>query len=79
MFAPTAFAMDGGTDTWVKDWWDNVYELRIEKEQYQKIQEEQQDRCGTKLKWYRDKVREDPTSEYYKYKLETWQDKCPNQ
>lgn len=78
IFAPSVLAM-GGDATWYGDWWNNVYELRIEKEQYEKIKEEEKDRCSAKIRWYEEKVQEDPKSEYYKYKLEQWRSKCPSE
>ena len=61
---------------WVGDWWGNVYNQRFQSEQYQQIQTEELTRCGYKLRWYRKKVEEHPTSEYYRYKLEDWTGRC---
>lgn len=77
LFASSAFAMDGGKNVdWYQDWWNNVYEQRIEKEQYQRIEDEAQTRCRTKIRWYEEKVKRYPKSEYYAYKLEQWRSKC---
>lgn len=61
---------------WVKDWWSNVYELRIEDQQWQDLSESLQKKCPDKLKRYRKLVAENPNSEYYRYKLQSWIKKC---
>ena len=70
-------AADGKSGTWYNDWWSNVYEQRIEREQYEALKGELKNRCSTKLQWYAKKARENPKSEYYKFKLEQWKRKCP--
>lgn len=70
--APTTVAESG----WVGDWWNNVYEQRIDKEQYQQIEKQETNKCDTKIAWYTKLVKKNPNSEYYKYKLEQWQQKC---
>lgn len=61
---------------WVEDWWDNVYEQRIDKEQYEELRREAKEQCDTKLEWYQQKLDEKPSSEYYQYKLDTWKERC---
>lgn len=61
---------------WYGDWWNNVYHQRIEREQYDKIRSEEEDRCAAKLRWYKERVEKKPNSEYYQYKLEKWRNKC---
>jgi transcription elongation factor Elf1 len=61
---------------WYKDWWDNVYELRIKQQQIDDLSKDREEKCPEKLQRYRDKVQEEPNSEYYKFKLEEWQKKC---
>jgi hypothetical protein len=61
---------------WVNDWWDNVYKMRVEKEQYKQIKQESLSKCDTKIKWYNDHHIKDPDSDYYKYKLDDWKKKC---
>lgn len=61
---------------WVDDWWDNVYEQRVEKEQYEELKEQMDNECSTKIEWYERKVEEKPSSEYYQYKLDSWKERC---
>lgn len=72
-FSLVSSAAGGG---WVKDWWNNVYEQKIEKQQYREVLQAEKNKCSTKIKWYEQKLDEQPKSEYYQYKLEHWQDKC---
>ena len=58
---------------WVNDWWENVVEVQSKEE----IDEETIEAvCPKKLERYKRKVEEDPKSEYYKYKLESWTERC---
>jgi hypothetical protein len=77
LFSTATYAASGGDSNWYGDWWENVYEIRVEKEQYEAIQQEHDDQCSARIRWYEQKVDENPTSEYYLYKLEEWYDKCP--
>ena len=61
---------------WVNDWYENVYEQRIAPQQQQQLADENLTQCEQKLRLYRDKVNEDPNSDYYQYKLEDWTRKC---
>lgn len=61
---------------WLNDWWKNVYELRIKEQTYEDIVNETEKNCVEKVERYKQKVDENPTSEYYKYKLESWEEKC---
>lgn len=72
LMSSTATA-EGG---WVKDWYSNVYEQQIAPQQQQMIMEEELGECEAKLYYYRQKVQEDPNSEYFKYKLEKWTERC---
>ena len=72
LLSSTASA-EGG---WVKDWYDNVYEQRIAPQQQQMIMEEELGECGAKLHFYQQKVIDNPDSEYFKYKLEKWTERC---
>jgi hypothetical protein len=79
MFVSISVATAGGDEpesSWTSDWWSNVYEQRIEKEQYEQYQQKTLTRCELKIKWYTDKVAEQPDSDYYKYKLESWTKRC---
>lgn len=67
-------AADGST--WFDDWWDNVYQQQIEKEQYKQIKEKEKSRCKYKIEWYTKKVQENPQSEYFRYKLDDWKRRC---
>ena len=72
---PITASSDGG-NRWFRDWWDNVYQQRIEKQQYQQIQSEELTKCDTKLRWYDEMTQRHPKSDYYRDKLEDWQGKC---
>lgn len=73
-FTTNAFA--GGGGQWVEDWWDNVYEQRIKQEQYKEIEEKNDNKCDTKIQYYETKVSQDPSSEYFRWKLDVWRGKC---
>ena len=60
---------------WVKDWWDNVYELRVEKAE-ENAEQKALTRCEQRLERYKQKIQEDPNSEYYKFKVESWEKRC---
>ena len=75
LFSSSAFSM-GGDGGWVQDWWGNVYEHQVAPQQQQQLLEEELGECGYKLQFYRQKVQEDPNSEYFKYKLEKWTERC---
>lgn len=72
---PSVLAMGSG-NTWTSDWWNNVYEQRIEPEQYNEIKKKEKNRCGYKIEWYTKKLKENPNSDYYKFKLEDWKKRC---
>ena len=75
LFSSATFGMsgDGG---WVQDWWGNVYEQQVAPQQQQIIMEEELGECAAKLHLYRQKVAEDPDSEYFQYKLDKWTERC---
>lgn len=58
----------------VGDWWQSVKDLHFNSKRYEQIQ--QQDQCAERLHYYQQKVQEDPNSDYFKGKLEKWQDRC---
>ena len=62
--------------SWVNDWYENVYEQKIAPQQQQQVIDESLTKCQEKLRLYKRKVVEDPNSDYYQYKLETWTNKC---
>lgn len=62
--------------SWFRDWWDNVYQQRIEKEQYRKLKEKEKSRCEYKIEWYTKQVQENPRSDYFQYKLDDWKRRC---
>lgn len=62
--------------SWFRDWWDNVYQQRIEKEQYRKLKEREKSRCEYKIEWYTKQVQENPRSDYFQYKLDDWKRRC---
>lgn len=63
-------------DDWYKDWWNNVYELRIKQQQIDDLTKTRDEKCPEKIQRYEQKLREDPKSEYYRFKLEEWRKKC---
>lgn len=58
----------------VGDWWESVKDLHLNSHRYEQIQ--QMDQCSERLQYYRQKVQENPDSEYFKGKLEKWQERC---
>ena len=62
---------------YTKDWWENVYEMRIKKQHYEEIKAETNSRCAKKIVWYKEKLAENPSSEYYTVKLNKWLERCP--
>ena len=57
---------------WVNDWWENVQETQTIKN----LNKEEKLLCERKLTRYKAKVKERPTSEYYKAKLKKWTKRC---
>ena len=64
------------TGTWVGQWWENVYEQRIAPSEYQQLQQKTATKCEQKILWYTNKLKQNPSSEYYKYKLRSWNERC---
>ncbi len=60
---------------WVRDWWENTYEQRIRQEQQTNINKDLS-KCDKKIIRYKNKLKQRPKSEYFKYKLEQWIKKC---
>lgn len=59
-----------------KKWWTEQYQRVIKPQQKKEIQQEALKNCDTNIKRYTQKVENDPTSVYYKYKLDKWKKRC---
>lgn len=60
----------------VVDWIRNIYEMRIRRDAYDRVQQQTDNQCDTKILWYKQEVDKYPESEYLKGKLETWTERC---
>lgn len=60
----------------IVDWIRNFYEMRIRRDAYERVQQETDTQCETKLEWYTQEVDKNPKSEYLKGKLESWTERC---
>lgn len=67
-----AFAEEG----FVNQWWDQEYNQRIRQEQQIEYKKKEASRCNSKVKKYQRNLLRKPTSSYYRWKLESWKERC---
>lgn len=60
------------TGAWVRDWWENAYEIQIKKD----MKGEEKITCKEYLVRYAKKLEEKPDSEYYQMKMDKWVKRC---
>ena len=62
-------------DTVTDKWWGTQYK-QLQMEQQTQTLKKEATRCEEKMIYYRGRLLQDPSSRYYRYKLDSWSDRC---
>lgn len=66
----------GEPGDWVDEWWNDTYKQNIQQEHKLQSEQREQLKCDRMIVHYQQHLKEDPNSDYYRWKLELWKNRC---